>query len=439
MRRIVTASLLIVSSIMAGAQQKEWTLSECIQHALDNNITIQQSAINVESKEVAVSTAKNRRLPGISGSAGQNFSFGRGLTADNTYANANTTSTSFSLGADVPVFSGLQNVHNIALSKLDLEAATADLEKAKDDIRIAVAQAYVQILYDMEIVEVAESQVEIDRMQVERLAEMASNGKSSRAEVSAQEATLAQSTLSLTQARNNLALALLDLSQLLELPSPEGFSIVRPDTGSLDDTMLMSPESIYADAVQVKPAIKSEMVRLAYADRNIKLAKSGYIPTISLNGGIGTNYYTSTGYTSANFGQQAKNNFSQYLGLSLNVPIFDRLQTRNQVRSAKLQKHNQELQVESVKKSLYKEIQQAYYNAVGAQDKYYSSKVAAKSAQDAFDLAKAKYETGKSGITEFNESKTRLMSAESDLAKARFEYLYQSELLEFYRGNELSL
>ncbi|MBQ0044567.1 MAG: TolC family protein [Bacteroidales bacterium] len=439
MKRIFTASILLASSLIAGAQPREWTLAECIGHALENNITIQQSAINVESKEVAVSSAKNRRLPGVSGSASQNFSFGRGLTADNTYANANTTSTSFSLGADVPVFSGLQNVHNIALGKLDLEAATADLEKAKDDIRVAVAQAYVQILYDMEIVEVAESQVDIDQMQVERLSEMAANGKSSRAEVSAQEATLAQSQLSLTQARNNLSLALLELSQLLELPSPEGFAIARPNADGIDDMLLMSPEDIYAEAVQVKPAIKSEMVRLAYADRNIKLAKSGYIPTISLNGGIGTNYYTSSGYASANFGQQARNNFSQYLGLSLNVPIFDRLQTRNQIRSAKLQKQNQELQVESVKKSLYKEIQQAYYNAVGARGKYLSSKVAAKSAQDAFELATAKYETGKSGITEFNESKTRLMSAESDLAKARFEYLYQSKLLEFYRGNDLVL
>jgi len=438
MRKIISSSLLIATSILAGAQQREWTLAECIDHALENNITIQQSATTVERQEVAVSTAKSKRLPGVSASVGQNFSFGRGLTADNTYANTNTTSTSFSLGADVPVFSGLQNVHNIALSKLELEAATADLDKAKDDIRVAVAQAYVQILYDMEIVSVAENQIEIDQFQVDRLTEMAANGKSSQAEVSAQQATLAQSQLSLTQARNNLALALLDLSQLLELPSPEGFSIVRPSVEGLDEMLLLSPEAIYEAAVQVKPSIKADSVRLAYADRNIKLAKSGYLPNLSLNGGLGTNYYTSGRGGSANFGQQAKNNFSQYIGINLSVPIFDRFSTRNQVRTAKLQMRSQELQLENTKKTLYKEIQQAYYNAVGAQDKYKSSQIAAKSAEDAFELARAKYENGKSGITEFNESKTRLMSAESDLVKARYEYLYQSSLLDFYQGKDIA-
>lgn len=436
MRRLVV-SVMLFCSIVAGAQERTWSLTQCIEHALEHNISIKQSNIAVASKEIAVNTAENRRLPSLSGSAGQNFSFGRGLTADNTYANTNTTSTSFSLGSDVPVFTGLQIVHNIALSKLDLEASTMDLAKAKDDIRVAVAQAYVQILYDLEIVDVAENQVEIDEMQVARLNEMVQNGKASRAEVSAQEATLAQSRLALTQARNNLSLALLDLSQLLELPSPEGFSVVRPSVEGLESKLLMTPEAIYAEAVEVKPSVQAEKARLAYAERNIDLAKSGYLPSISLSGGLGTNYYTSSGFPSDNFGHQAKNNFSQYLGLNLSVPIFNRFSTRNQVRSAQLQKNNQELQLENVKKSLFKEIQQAYYNALGAQNKYESCQVAEKSAADAFELARAKYENGKSGITEFNESKNRYLSAQSDLVKARYEYLFQSSLLDFYRGKDM--
>ncbi|MCQ2142369.1 MAG: TolC family protein [Bacteroidales bacterium] len=436
MRRLVV-TVMLFCGIAAGAQERTWSLTQCIEHALEHNISIKQSSIAVASKEIAVNTAENRRLPSLSGSAGQNFSFGRGLTADNTYANTNTTSTSFSLGSDVPVFTGLQIVHNIALSKLDLEASTMDLAKAKDDIRVAVAQAYVQIIYDLEIVDVAENQVEIDEMQVARLNEMVQNGKASRAEVSAQEATLAQSRLALTQARNNLSLALLDLSQLLELPSPEGFSVVRPSVEGLESKLLMTPEAIYAEAVEVKPSIQAEKARLAYAERNIDLAKSGYLPSISLSGGLGTNYYTSSGFPSDNFGHQAKNNFSQYLGLNLSVPIFNRFSTRNQVRSAQLQKNNQELQLENVKKSLFKEIQQAYYNALGAQNKYESCQVAEKSAADAFELARAKYENGKSGITEFNESKNRYLSAQSDLVKARYEYLFQSSLLDFYRGKDM--
>ena len=435
---IIAAALALAVSAGAQAQERVWTLPQCIDYALENNLSIKQNDISVEQKEISLNTAENSRLPGVSGSAGQNFSFGRGLTADNTYANTNTTNTSFSVGADVPVFNGFRLKHNIELSKLDLAAATADLEKARDDIRVAVAQAYVQILYNMEILDVARSQVEIDSLQVVRLTEMASNGKASRAEVSAQEASLAQSRLSATQASNNLSLAILDLTQLLELPSPDGFRIARPSVEGLETAILMDPEAIYAEAVQVKPSIKAEEIRLDYASKNIDLARSSYLPSVSLSGGLGTNYYTSSGFPAAGFGSQLKNNFSQYVGLNLNIPIFSRFSTRNQVRGAKLSFDSQEIMLENTKKSLYKEIQQAYYNAVGSQAKYRSSVVAAASAADAFELAQARYENGKSGITEFNEAKARYMSAESDLVQARYEYLYQSKILDFYRGRALS-
>ena len=422
----------------ARAQERVWTLPQCIDYALENNLSVKQSGLNVEQKEISLNTAENNRLPDLSGSAGQNFSFGRGLTADNTYANTNTTNTSFSVGASVPVFNGFQIKHNIELSKLDLAAATADLEKAKDDIRVAVAQAYVQILYNMEILDVARSQVEIDSLQVVRLNELAANGKASRAEVSAQEASLAQSRVSATQAANNLSLAVLELTQLLELPSPEGFRIARPSVEGLETAMLMDPEAIYAEAVRVKPAVKAEEIRLDQAMKNIDLAKDSFLPRLSLSGGLGTNYYTSSGYPSSGFGDQIKNNFSQYIGLNLNIPIFSKFSNRNQVRSARLSYSSQEIMLDNARKSLYKEIQQAYYNAVGSQAKYRSSAVAAASAEDAFELAQAKYENGKSGITEFNEAKARYMSASSDLVQARYEYLYQSKILDFYRGLNLS-
>ena len=436
-RIIITAALMLGIAAGAQAQERVWTLPQCIDHALENNLSVKQSGLNVEQKEIDLNSAENDRLPSLSGSAGQNFSFDRGLTADNTYANTNTTNTSFSVGAQVPVFNGFQIKHNIELSKLNLAAATADLEKAKDDIRVAVAQAYVQILYDMEILDVAKSQVEIDSLQVVRLTEMAANGKASRAEVSAQEASLAQSRVSATQAGNNLSLAVLDLTQLLELPSPEGFHIARPSVEGLETAMLMDPEAIYADAVQVKPAVKAEEIRLDQTLKNIDLAKSSFLPSLSLSGGLGTNYYTSSGYPSSGFADQIKNNFSQYIGLNLSIPIFSHFSNRNQVRNARLSYSNQEIMLDNTRKTLYKEIQQAYYNAVGSQAKYRSSQVAASSAEDAFELAQAKYENGKSGITEFNEAKARYMSAESDLVQARYEYLYQSKILDFYRGRDL--
>ena len=438
MRRIIlTAALLAAFAAGAQAQERVWTLPQCIDHALENNLSVKRSGLNVEQREIDLNTAENNRLPSVSGSAGQNFSFGRGLTADNTYANTNTTNTSFSVGAQVPVFNGFQIKHNIELSKLNLAAATADLEKAKDDIRVAVAQAYVQILYNMEILDVARSQVEIDSLQVVRLTEMAENGMVASADVSAQEATLAQSRVSATQAENNVALAILDLTQLLELPSPEGFHIARPSVEGLETVMLMDPEAIYAEAVQFKPAVKAEEIRLDQALKSIDLAKDSFLPSLSLSGGLGTNYYTSSGFPSAGFSSQLKNNFSQYIGLNLSVPIFSHFSNRNQVRNARLQYSNQEIMLDNSKKTLYKEIQQAYYNAVGSQAKYRSSQVAAASAEDAFELAQAKYENGKSGITEFNEAKGRYMSAASNLVQARYEYLYQSKILDFYRGRDL--
>ena len=435
MRAITTFAAVLLFAASASAQT--WSLTDCISYALDNNISVKQSKLAVDQRENDLSTAKARRLPGVSAGASQNFSFGRGLTADNTYANTNTGSTSFSLGADMALFQGLSIKNNIEMSKLNLAAATVDLEKARDDIRVAVAQAYVQILYNKEILQVAESQIKVDSMQVERLTAMMQNGKASQAEVSAQKSTLARSELTRTQARNNLNISLLDLSQLLELPSPEGFDIEVPSADVFQTGLLMNPEEIYAEAVEIKPVVRSEQIRLENAETNIRMAKGSFLPSLSLNGGIGSNYYNASGRTSDNFGTQFKNNFSQYVGLSLSIPVFSRLSNRNGVRSAQIQYDNQLLQLENVRKKLYKEIQQAYYSAVASESKYLSSIAAENSALESFRITEAKYEGGMATITEFNESKTRWMEAASNLAQSRYEYLYQTKLLDFYRGQDI--
>ncbi len=413
-----------------------WTLAECIRHAQENNITLQQTELQVKQREIQLETAKGSRLPMVSGSASENLSFGRGLTADNTYSNTNTTSTGFSLGTSVPVFQGLRISNGIKENELGLKAATADLQKAREDMSVSVAQAYTQILYNMELLDVALNQVGIDSLQLVRLDALLENGKASPSQVAQQKAALGQSRLSATQARNNLNISLLDLSQLLELPDPEGFSIVRPNV-PIDGILLGNPEDIYAEAIQNKPAVKAEMFRLDATEFSIKSAKGAFLPSISASGGVGTNYYTMSAAPSAVFFDQIKNNFSQYLGLSLSVPIFSGFQNRNQVRSAELARTNQRLLLENTKKSLYKEIQQAYYNAVAASEKYRSSVDAQASARESFELVQAKYENGKANITEFNESRDTWLRAESDLVRSRYEYLYSAKLLDFYRGRPL--
>ncbi len=434
--------LLIMTVFLAGTASGQnpgspWTLEQCIRYAQDHNITLQQRDLQVKQQEIQLETAKGSRLPQVSGSASENFSFGRGLTADNTYSNTNTTSTGLSLGASVPIFQGLRIGNSIKEGELNLKAVTADLEKAKEDISVAVAQAYVQILYNMEILDVAQNQVVIDSLQAERLSAMLENGKASPAQLAQQKATLGQSRLSATQARNNLNLSILDLSQLLELPSPEGFSVVRPDV-PVDGILLGNPEDIYAQAIDIKPSIKAEQFRLDATEFTIKGAKGAYMPSLSASGGVGTNFYTMSSAPSDSFFNQIKHNFSQYLGISLSIPIFTGFQTRNQVRSAELSRTYQMLQLDNTKKTLYKEIQQAYYNAVAAAEKYRSSVDAQDSAKESFDLVLAKYENGKANITEFNEARDNWLKAESDLSRSRYEYLYSAKLLDFYRGNQLN-
>ena len=441
MYRIIFTISFLLGSLAASAQElKEWTLRQCIDYALANNITVKQQDVTRRQNEVELSTARNSRLPNLSASASQNWSFGRGLTSENTYSNQNTSSTSLSLGTSVPLFTGFRIPRTIELNKLNLEAATADLDKARDDVSVQVAQAYVQILYDLELCDVAQRQIDIDSMQVERLREMYRTGKASGVEVAQQEATLAQSRLTLTQADNDYRMALLSLAQLLELSTPEGFAIVRPDTASIaiaDAAALPLPDEVFQEALAFKPEVKAESLRLKGSEVNIKLAQSALWPTLSFSAGLGSNYYTTSGIKTASFASQMRNNFSQYIGLSLSIPIFNRFETRNSIRTARLNRESQQLQLDNVKQNLYKEIQQAYYNAVAAKAQYESSAEATRSNKAAFDLTAAKYEYGKASITEFNEAKNNWLKAESGLARAKYEYMYGTSLIDFYRGRQL--
>ena len=436
-KAIFTAAIATVSAVVWA--NDAWTLERCIDYAIENNIQIRQNDLAAQNRDVDYNSARSNRLPGVSAGASQNWSFGRGLTANNTYDNTNTTSTSFNIGTDVTLFAGNRINGNIKLAELSLEAAKSDLERIKDDVRVQVAQAFIQIVYDQSILDVARNQVAIDSMQVERLNALSEIGKASPAEVASQTATLAQSRLSVTQAQNNLNLAILTLTQLLELPSPQGFDIVCPEADSFAFYDLEDPQQIYEKAIGIKPMVRSEQLRLEQAEKSIDIAKGAFYPTLSLSAGAGTNYYTTSKFKSDPMGDQLKNNFSQYIGLNLSIPIYSRNSNRNGVRSARLSHMTQQLQLDNVKKTLYKEIQQAYYNAVASRSRYESSQLVESSAQESFELTQAKYEGGKASITEFNESKNRLVTAQADVLKYRYEYLFNAALLTFYSNSTFEL
>lgn len=438
MKKLVLSVCLIMASGLSIQAQNAWSLQQCIEHAITHNLSIKQKEAARDQSAVELNTAQWSRLPNLNGNVGQSFNFGRAIQADNTYGNRNTRNTNFSVGTNIPLFTGMQIPNSIALSKLNLKAATEDLNKAKEDISIQVASYYLQVLFNEELVKIAQRQVELSQEQLDRKVTFFKNGKASEAEVYEAKSRVAQDEYSLVQAQNNHQLALLDLSQLLELPTPENFQIETPNVEAFS-TQLSLPDEVYAQALLNKPAIKAAQYRLEGAAKSIRIAQSAWYPQLSFGAGIGTNYYSITGIENASFGSQWHQNMNKYLQFSLSIPLFNRFATRNRVKSARIQRNALAWQLEESKKALYKEIQQAYYNARAAESQYKSSQTACQSAEASFKLMSEKYANGKATATEYNEMRATWMKALSEQVQARYDYLFRSKILEFYQGKQLTL
>lgn len=438
MKKRLIIACLVPCAVWAQAQE-EWTLRRCIDHAIEHNIEIRRAENAAEQSAVGVNTAKWARLPNLNGGAGQNWNWGRTQTAvkdeatgdySTVYVNTNSNSTSMSLSTTVPLFTGLELPNQYALAKLNFKAAVADLERAKEDISINVASAYLLALLDKELHQVALGQVELSREQLARLTRLAELGKASPAEVAEAKARVAQDEMNAVQADNNYRLALLDLSQLIELETPEGLALPRPAAMS-DLPVLTPPDEVYQTALTAKAAVRAAQYRLEGSKHSIRIAQSSYYPQLSLNGSLGTSYYSTL---ERSFSRQMRDNFSKYVGFNLSVPVFNRFSTRNRVRTARLQQEEYALQLDNVKKALYKEIQQAWYAALASESKYTSSRTAAEAGKEAFRLMSEKYDNGKATAVEYNEAKQNLMRAQSDELQAKYEYLFRTKILDFYKG-----
>ena len=434
------AAVAAFSALLPCKAQEAWSLEKCIDYAIEHNLTVKQQEAARDKNAIDLNTARWSRLPDLNGSASHSFNFGRSLQSNNTYQSINTQSTGFSVSTSIPLFTGMQIPNAVALSKLNLQAAVEDLNKAKEDISIQVTSAYLQVLFNQELAKVAHDQAALSKEMLAQKEAFFRNGKASESEWLEAKARVAQDRLSAVQADNSLSLALLDLSQLLELPSPDNFRIAAPDVRMERlEKGLTSPADIYNQAVLTKPAVMAAMYRLQGAAKSVKIAQSAWYPQLSFGAGLSTNYYKMSGRENARFRTQLRDNFSQYVGFSLSVPIFNRLSTRNKVRSARLDQTTLAWQLEETKKSLYKEIQQAYYNAANSRTQYYSSETAQEAAESSFELMKKKYINGKANATEYNEARTNWMKALSDCIQAKYEYLFRTKILDFYKGTPLTL
>ena len=296
-----------------------------------NNIDVQQRALQVEQNEVELSTAKYSRLPDLNASIGGDASFGRVLSSDNTYKDNNQTSGSLNISTSLPVFQGMRINRQVKGGKLDLAAAMQDLERAREDVSINVMTLYLEVLYNKELTDVAERQLALSTLQATQSRELVAAGKQPESARYESEALMAKDQLSLTQARNDLRLALLNLSQALNRESAAGFDIVDPTLDSVTLASLHrlgSAEDVYAYAVENRPHIRAEQLRLESSENSVLIAKSALYPSISLSGGYGTGVYSAD---SDKFWAQMRHNSREYVGLSMNIPIFNRRATRNNI------------------------------------------------------------------------------------------------------------
>jgi outer membrane protein len=423
---------IFLSGVYIQAQNKVWSLQECIDYANESNLDIKMRQTNVEMQKIALSTARNQRLPNLSGSASYSYSFGRSASGyDNTYQDRNSRSTSWSLSTNVPVFTGFRISNEIAKSKLDLQTIAAELDRTKEDMEITITSAYLQILYNRELLDIAVKQTDLSREQLDRTKKMYETGRASEAQIYEIEAQIANDELTAVQTASDLQMAVLQLTQMLELPSPEGFDVETPDVEP-DFVIPRKPDAIFETALTSRASIRVEELRLQSSEKNIKIAQSQYFPTLSFNAGYGNNYYLINGFDNISFANQLKNNRNEYLGFSLNIPVFNRFATRNGVRSARLSKDLQKLQLDNTKKALYKEIQQAYYNAVTSGEKFRSAEAASKSAEKAFGYMEEKLNNGRATMYEYNDSRTNMTRALSNRTQAKYDFIFRKKILDFY-------
>ena len=451
MKRIIVGGMMAFLSAIAPVHAQEqtapWSLEACINYAYANNIQLKQKMEEQEARKVELHTSKHSWLPAVNANMGQSFQFGRSTSKSGVIVDQNAANTTFNINLDMPIFDGFKIPNDIAARKLDLQAAIESLNKAKEDLAVNIASYYLQVLYNKELQRVAQLQVDLDKEQVNKTEAMVNAGKVPLSQLYDIKAQLAKDEVTLTEATNNVQLALLDLAQSLELErSDRSFDIETPQiTDAVAENMssILPPETIFDQAVTFKPQIKEQEYLLESQKRMLKVAQAGYYPKLNFGASYSNGYYhTSMGGEYADtrsFGDQLKQNGQKIVGFSLSIPLFNRFQVRNSVRSARIGINNQQLMLENSKKTLYKEIQQAYYNATAAQEKYTASDKSVASSREAFSYAQARYEAGKSTVFEFNEAKTKYAQSLAEQAQAKYDFIFRAKILDFYRGTPLKL
>ncbi|MDO8930378.1 MAG: TolC family protein [Bacteroidota bacterium] len=439
---LLAAALLLV--VFTGAQaQQTWSLQKCIDYALENNIQIKQQALNSEYYSNQHQQAKFNRLPNLNSSFQNNMNYGRTLGSDNTYLDINSNSTSGSLSSNVTLWNGFTLKNSIKMAEMDLRASLEEMQKAKDDIMLNIAAAYLEILFADELLIVTEDLLKITQLQIDRTGKLVEAGSLAKGSLLEIEAQYAREELNVVNAQNRLQLAYLSLYQFLELPSTESFKIEKPVLPEITANMTMlNSMDVFKNAVQIRPAVKGAEFKLESARNQLLIAKGNLMPSLTFGGNyynFYNNKYTTFQGAKIEFSDQLKTNERFGFGATLSIPIFNRYQAQTGVSNAQIQVENTELQLQSTKNLLRKDIEQAYTNALASFKRYVANQKAVVSSTEAFRYTEEKFNVGMINSVEYNQVKNNLTNAQSDLLQAKYEYIFRTKILDFYNGQPIDL
>lgn len=417
----------------ASASAAEWSLDSCINYALQHNLDIRASELELLQGENYITEAKDGFLPSVSAGASQSWDFGRGLTAQNTYANRNTSMFSWNAQMSLPVFQGLRAIRQLRYSRSNVAMLRLQTEAARDEVRLSVITYYLQVLYNKELLEVSREQLRLSNVQLSRQETLFEGGKVPEVDLLQARAQVAQAEVDVVNSENDYNSSIIELTKLLELPDIEDFKVA-----SVDEEIAAMPDvmEIYDNALANFPALRAARHNVTLADEAIDVAKSGYLPRLNFNAGLGSSYYTISGGESYSFGKQMRDNFSKSLGFSLSVPIFDAFSTRNSVRQAKVRRLNALLQVQQRESDMLKNIRLAHQQAKGAEVKYNAGKIAVETSKAALDAMTEKYTYGKANSSEWEQAQSDYITTLARQVQAKYEMILRNRILRFY--NRLS-
>lgn len=440
---IASACITVVIFLLSGtsaaySQEKtlplQWDLQACIDYALENNIQIKQSEANKETGLVDTKLAKAAMLPSLSASIGQNltnYPFSQEDTSSGT--SSLSTSGSYSLNASWTIFDGGSRNTGIKQAELNNRIADLEIEESKNNIKLAIIQNYLQILYANEALKAYEDAVELSKAQLESNKIKLSVGSVAKSDVSQWESQYAADNYNLVNAQTTLETYKLQLKQLLELDRLDTMDLILtpPDE---EDVLSLIPDkqTIYQTALHVMPQIRNNELNTEYAQLDIEKAKAGFYPTVSLQANTGTgNLYNQSGYS---LGSQLKNNWNNVIGLSVSIPVFSNRTVKSAVEKAGINVYSSQLNELSIRKELYADIETAYLNTLASQAQFVAAEEKVKYSRESYDVMNEQFTLGLKNTIEMLTEKNRLITAQQELLQAKYMALLNIKILEYYQG-----